>query len=457
MGEPKPIKLGPLPEGAPRTYGGRDAIRDLLAHTRPEEFGGVADTFRASGNLLTQTINDLTKYAERLVADDNWGGESARAMLGRMSQVQAYLSTLRDQITWIGPSINKVGSDLATAKQNFEDATKPIWEPIDSGSPVNPDIASPGPSKMVNNPDADAQRFMAELNNKIKDAYRSMPEALAWDAALASGAPYMPEPEEHDSTPPDDGITYDDEQPTRPITHLTGDTSAVPPAAKAAPVTTLPAGVPAGAPAPGAPVTATPVPATGPAPAVVGTATADPARSSLVSMAPTSVGTAPQKVVGELAPTRGGPSATHVGSVPATIGLEPVATEPAHTEARRLEPTRSAPDAAPTHSTLDDQPRRNGPDQVRGPIQETGGPSVRPGVVPVVDGSWTAVGRPGTAGGPTGAVTGMGGGMPFMPMAGAGVAGDYDSAFAPHRAAVRQPDDSSLFRPAHEPGQSVVD
>jgi hypothetical protein len=39
---------------------------------------------------------------------------------------------------------------------------------------------------------------------------------------------------------------------------------------------------------------------------------------------------------------------------------------------------------------------------------------------------------------------------------GGGQAG-YDDPFAPHRQAVRQPDDSGLFRPAHEPGQSVVE
>jgi uncharacterized protein YukE len=404
LGEPKPIKEGALPEGAPQSYGGRDAIRDLVMRTRPEEFGGVAGAYDRTAQLLDRTIKDLSDYASRLVADDNWGGESARAMLGRMARVQSYLGTLRSQIGDIPPSVQQVGRELASAKERFEQATQEQYATVDTGSYISRELS--------NDPDADAQRFLAELNGRVKDAHGTLPERLPWDAELASSAPYMPAP------------------------------------------------------------SATPLPNTATATATASTTTVanaatPPVASPLVSIAPTLAATTPGQVQGTLAPTGGTPSATHVGS-PTTIGLQPVvsnqqksptSTEPTRSGPRKTEPLEPEPleteprKTEPTHSVLDERPTRTVPDQARGPLQGTG-PSVRPGVVPVVDGSWHATAQPSAAAGSGGTGTGAGG-MPFMPMGG-GQAG-YDDPFAPHRQAVRQPDDSGLFRPAHEPGQSVVE
>ncbi|MEV1240388.1 hypothetical protein ACIBO2_03940 [Nonomuraea sp. NPDC050022] len=441
MGEPKPIKEGALPAGAPESYGGRDSIRRLIMSTRPEEFGGVADAYQSAGTLLDQTIKELSQYASRLVADGNWGGESARAMLGRMARVQSYLGTLRSQIGDIPSSVQQASRELATAKEQFEPATQEQYATVDTGSYISRELS--------NDPDADARRFLSDLNGRLRDAHEILPERLPWDADLASSAPYLPTPVVRDSTPTGGGI---DLESTRPVARL----ASVDPARS--------------------PISA--APQTGPlASAVPGTA------------APPILGTTPGQVPGLITSTGGTPSVAQLTGYPPTTGTQPTTSEPTRSltgtrpDTARNDPTRTGPTrTGPTRTgpTRTDNPRtdsertgdpyRSGPmrsaldvldespiaDQARSPLgglpRETG-PSVRPGVVPVVDGTWPAT-NPTSSGGPTGAAAGTGG-MPFMPMGG-GPAG-YEGAPVAHRTAPPPPDEPGLFRPAYDPGQPVVD
>ncbi|MEV0348429.1 hypothetical protein AB0H88_21865 [Nonomuraea sp. NPDC050680] len=446
MGEPKPIKEGALPAGAPESYGGRDSIRRLIMSTRPEEFGGVADAYQSAGTLLDQTIKELSHYASRLVADGNWGGESARAMLGRMARVQSYLGTLRSQIGDIPSSVQQASRALATAKEQFEQATREQYATVDTGSYISRELS--------NDPDADARRFLADLNGRLADAHGTLPARLQWDADLASSAPYLPAPVVRDSTPTGGGI---DLESTRPVARLASVDPAAPPA--------TPASVPATA--SGAPLAA----------AVPGPAT------------PPTLGTTPGQVPGLITSTGGTPSVAQLTGYPPTTGPTPTGTHPTTGEptrsltgtrpdAARTDPMRTDPmrtgdprtDDARTDGARTDDPYRSGPmrsaldvldespiaDQARSPLgglpRETG-PSVRPGVVPVVDGTWPAT-NPTSSGGPTGAAAGTGG-MPFMPMGG-GPAG-YEGAPVAHRTAPPPPDEPGLFRPAYDPGQPVVD
>ncbi|WP_433511894.1 hypothetical protein ACQP2T_50275 [Nonomuraea sp. CA-143628] len=451
MGEPKPIKEGALPAGAPESYGGRDSIRRLIMSTRPEEFGGVADAYQSAGTLLDQTIRELSQYAARLVADGNWGGESARAMLGRMARVQSYLGTLRSQIGDIPSSVQQASRELATAKERFEPATQEQYATVDTGSYISRELS--------NDPDADARRFLADLNGRLRDAHGVLPERLPWDANLASSAPYLP-PVVRDSTPTGGGI---DLESTRPVARLASVDPAASPIASGSPATPQTAL--------GAPLAA----------AVPGTA------------APPTLGTTPGQVPGLITSTGGTPSVAQLTGYPPTTGTQPDAartdptrTDSTRTDAARTDPTRtdSTRTGDPrTDSTRTDNPRtdseradgartgdryRSGPthsvldesnpvaDQARSPLgglpRETG-PSVRPGVVPVVDGTWPAT-NPASSGGPTGAAAGTGG-MPFMPMGG-GPAG-YEGAPVAHRTAPPPLDEPGLFRPAYDPGQPVVD
>ncbi|MEU7739218.1 hypothetical protein [Nonomuraea sp. NPDC049158] len=450
MGEPKPIKEGALPAGAPESYGGRDSIRRLIMSTRPEEFGGVADAYRSAGTLLDQTIKELSQYASRLVADGNWGGESARAMLGRMARVQSYLGTLRSQIDDIPSSVQQASRALATAKEQFEQATQEQYATVDTGSYISRELS--------NDPDADARRFLADLNGRLADAHGTLPARLPWDADLASRAPYLP-PVVRDSTPTGGGI---DLESTHPVSRLASVDPAASPISAASPATPLAAAVP-------------------------GTAT------------PPTLGTTPGQVPGLITSTSGTPSVAQLTGYPPTTGTQPTTSEPTRSrtgtrpDAARTDPTRTGDprtgptrtdstrtDSTRTDSTRTDNPRtdsertgdpyRSSPmhsvldqsyesliaDQARSPLgglpRETG-PSVRPGVVPVVDGTWPAT-NPASSGGPTGAAAGTGG-MPFMPMGG-GPAG-YEGAPVAHRTAPPPPDEPGLFRPAYDPGQPVVD
>ncbi|HUR06205.1 MAG TPA: hypothetical protein VM347_26900 [Nonomuraea sp.] len=452
MGEPKPIKEGALPAGAPESYGGRDSIRRLIMSTRPEEFGGVADAYQSTGTLLDQTIKELTNYASRLVADGNWGGESARAMLGRMARVQSYLGTLRSQIGDIPPSVQQAARELATAKEKFEQATQEQYYTVDTGSYISRELG--------NDPDADAQRFLGELNGRLADAHGTLPARLPWDADLASSAPYPPAPVVRDSTPVGGGIEFPDQESTRPVARLASVDRAASPIPVTPPAT---ASTPAATPAitPTAPLAAS----------VPGTAT------------PPSLGTTPGQVPGLITSTGGTPSVAQPTGYPPTTGPTPTGIQPVTAEPRRSPPgtgtrrpnqtpsdrtpsdqtpfDRTPSDGTssdPTRSVLDEGPTgaRPASDQARTPLggvpHETG-PSVRPGVVPVVDGTWPAT-RTASSGGPTGAAAGTGG-MPFMPMGG-GPTG-YEGAPTAHRTVAPPPDDSGLFRPAYDPGQPVVD
>ncbi|NUT45188.1 MAG: hypothetical protein HOV86_34870, partial [Thermoactinospora sp.] len=104
MPEPKPIKDGCLQGGNAGGYGGREQIRALIMATRPDEFGPVADAYKATSELLGTAIEVLGDSAARLVADGNWGGESARAMLTRMNRLQVYLQALRGGVDDVPPS-----------------------------------------------------------------------------------------------------------------------------------------------------------------------------------------------------------------------------------------------------------------------------------------------------------------------------------------------------------------
>ncbi|MFD1540614.1 WXG100 family type VII secretion target [Nonomuraea guangzhouensis] len=438
MGEPKPIKQGALPAGAPESYGGRDSIRRLIMSTRPEEFGGVADAYQSTGALLDQTIKELATYASRLVADGNWGGESARAMLGRMARVQSYLGTLRSQIGDIPPSVQQAGRELATAKEKFEQATQEQYYTVDTGSYISRELG--------NDPDADAQRFLAELNGRLADAHGTLPARLPWDPDLAAGAPYPPTPVVRDSTPVGGGIEFPDQESTRPVTGLASVDRAASPISVTPPANTF---------TPAAPLAAS----------IPGTA------------APLTLGTTPGQVPGLITSTGGTPSVAQLTGYPPTTGPTPTGRRPITAEPRRsptgtgirqsdgtpTDPKPSGRTSAdgrpsdPTRSVLDEGPARPASDQARTPLgsvpHETG-PSVRPGVVPVVDGTWPVT-RTALSGGPTGAAAGTGG-MPFMPMGG-GPTGYEGAPAAAHRTVAPPPDDSGLFRPAYDPGRPVVD
>ncbi|MEV6153232.1 hypothetical protein AB0L53_23080 [Nonomuraea sp. NPDC052129] len=438
MGEPKPIKEGALPADAPESYGGRDSIRRLIMSTRPEEFGGVADAYQSAGTLLDQTIKELSQYASRLVADGNWGGESARAMLGRMARVQSYLGTLRSQIGDIPSSVQQASRELATAKEQFESATQEQYATVDTGSYISRELS--------NDPDAEARRFLADLNGRLRDAHGILPERLPWDADLASSAPYLPTPVVRDSTPTGGGINLESTRPAARLASVDPAASPIAPGSPATPQTAL-----------GAPL----------ASAVPGTAT------------PPTLGTTPGQVPGLITSTGGTPSVAQLTGYPPTTGTQPTTTEPTRsltgtrTDAARTDPTRTdnpRTDSERTDSARTGDPYRSSPmrsvldqshespiaDQARSPLgglpRETG-PSVRPGVVPVVDGTWPAT-QPTSSGGPTGAAAGTGG-MPFMPMGG-GPAG-YEGAPVAHRTAPPPLDEPGLFRPAYDPGQPVVD
>jgi hypothetical protein len=82
-------------------------------------------------------------------------------------------------------------------------------------------------------------------------------------------------------------------------------------------------------------------------------------------------------------------------------------------------------------------------------VQDTG-PSVRPGSVPIVDGSWPETRSPGSGGHAPGAPTA--GGMPFMPMGGMA---PIESQAGRRTFTSESGDD--LFRPATDGGVPVVE
>jgi hypothetical protein len=417
--QPKPIKEGCLQGGDPHAYGGREAIRALVMGTRPEEFQTAADSYDTVSELLTTTIATLGDSAARLVADGSWSGESARAMLTRMNRLQAYLQSLRGSLEAIPPGLANVGRELTSAKERFDETTAQRTRQVYA--------MGTGGEVPVNDPDEDARQFMVRLNGVFHQAHADLPDRLPWDAELASPAPPLPSSERTPTPVQSRGLPFEDTVPARSSTGLAatpgGDTppstgngqpggamsettlvsaqspgtpgdarpSAMPglPAATGSPMTPTQA---MGTPAMGTPVTGTPVTGTPQQPA--GNRSGQPTG---LSPAPTS-----------------GPAPPRQGDTPAdrVVGRE---------------------------------------DQFRDVslVQDTG-PSVRPGSVPIVDGSWPETRSPGSGGHAPGAPTA--GGMPFMPMGGMA---PIESQAGRRTFTSESGDD--LFRPATDGGVPVVE
>ncbi|MFC7723028.1 WXG100 family type VII secretion target [Nonomuraea recticatena] len=147
----------------------------------PEEFSTVAHAYQSTAALLGDTVKRLKDYATRLVSDGDWGGESARAMLGRMALLQEYLHSLQAGLTHIPDALEMAGGELSVAKEKFDKATEQQYVTVDAGATVS--------AEFVNDPNADAREFMRQLNGRLAEAHRKFPERLPWDAELASAAP----------------------------------------------------------------------------------------------------------------------------------------------------------------------------------------------------------------------------------------------------------------------------
>ncbi|GAA3141819.1 hypothetical protein [Nonomuraea salmonea] len=454
MPEPKPIKTGCLQGGDPQGYGGRDAIRTLIMSTRPEEFGPVAAAYRQTAELLTTTITTLGDGAARLVADGNWGGESARAMLTRMNRLQTYLRALRDRLEDVPPSLEGVAKELTTAKERFEQATKPQTHyAMGSGST--------DPAHPTNDPDGAARAFIARLNTAFHTGHSALPDRLPWDAELASPAPYLPPPGEPGTTP------------ARPGTSLSGtlDPTAGTPGTTAgtAPATpTSPGTAPGTATSPGtAPGTATsPGSTTGPGgTALPGTVpqpgTAGFTGTGLASTTPHPSATGSPGSPGSSAMT-GSSGLTGTSGLTGMPGAMGATAQPGTTERGRPTDLVRPTDAGrstdsgfstdPGFSTDSGRPGDPGPVPYGRDTATAQGPSVRPGSVPVVGGPAAATGPPGGLGGEPGAAGMAGaGGVPFMPMA-AGAAADRQGTRRPGAG----PADDDFFRPSVDTPPPVV-
>lgn len=418
MPGPEPIKDGCLSGGNVDAYGGVAEIRRMVMGTMPEEFGPVAESYKSTSKLLTDTIESLRESAVRLVADGNWGGESARAMLSRMSRLQAYLQALRGEVDRVPPSLERVSRELAVAREAFDKATEQETMYVDAGMG--------GGVVPVGDPDEDARRFMRTLNGHFQEAYEAMPERLPWDAELASPVPYMPPPERAPSEPQGDRLQFEDTMPIRQArTDLAGTAGYQPPAASPAQAAAPPGGSPAAVPLPTPPLGNASL--TG-----VSTAGGPPsgtANGLLPGTPPPDIPTAGAPTPGGAAPGRG--VQPHAG-VPPTVATSPP-------PGQNRSPSRLAgPAAGAPHD----------PYATSRAAADTG-PSVRPGSVPVVDGSWPAT-RPIAGGGEPGPTAA--GGAPFMPMGG----------MAPHegqaggRSKARKGGDDDFFRPAADGGPPVV-
>ncbi|MFC5823947.1 hypothetical protein [Nonomuraea insulae] len=412
MPEPIPIKNGCLQGGNTNLYGNRDAIRVLIMGTRPEEFGPVADSYRKTADLLTTTITTLGDSAARLVADGNWGGESARAMLTRMNRLQAYLRSLRDGVNGVPPALVDASAALAEAKKTFDQTTKPVHAYAMGAGSTDPD-------EPVNDPDGAARAVMTQLNGAYRNAHTALPDRLPWDAALASPAPYLPAVAPGPTPTQGGDLRYEDTVPARSseLAQAAGHqqtSPGSPPGASPAqpPVSTAP--VTGGTLAPGTPALTVPA----------GTGQLSGATSSN-GQTPTT-GTSTQ------------PSTSGAGQ-PNANGQVPAASTPVTPSAR---PTTPAP------SSTGNQNTGRAADPYTRTAQESGGPSVRAGSVPVVDGSWNGSKPPASGGGAGGTGTS---GMPFMPMSGA-AAPDNRSSSRP----MTSKSDDDFFRPEVDCGPPVV-
>lgn len=425
MPQPQPIKHGCLQGGNVNAYGGREEIRRLVMGTAPEEFAPVVDAYKKTSQLLTDTIAALGDSAARLVADGNWGGESARAMLTRMNRLQAYLQSLRNGVDGVPPALETVGGELASAKERFDKATEQqeYW--------VEASGMGAGSMEPLNDPDADARAFMQQLNGVYQRAYTAMPDALAWDPELASPAPYLPSPVAPVSAPaPGGDLPFESTVPVRSRTDLAGTPGH--------PLT--PAGpLPGQAAVPGAPAGASPP-------------------TSLVNWpgVPPAVGGGQPAPAG-LLPS---PGTTPSGNSARTTGTTPAGTTPAGTTRPPGDPRSPGTNRPSDPNRPADRNRPSDPFQSRAadPYQSPGtsaaqeprpsGPSVRPGSVPVVDGSWPPARSP-VAGAEPGATAS--GGMPFLPMG-----GSPDGGQNARRSTASKSADDDFFRPEVVHGPPVV-
>ncbi|MFC4006059.1 hypothetical protein ACFOY2_02415 [Nonomuraea purpurea] len=412
MPEPRPIKEGCLQGGNPNAYGGREQIRGLVMGTRPDEFGPVADAYRQTSRLLTETIAALRESAGRLVADGNWGGESARAMLTRMNRIQSYLQALRGGVDGVPLSLENVSRELVSAKERFDQATEQRTR--------NVYAMGSGGEIPVNDADEDARQFMVRLNGVFHNAHAELPDRLPWDAALASQAPYLP-PDGPAPTPPVRGgdLPFEDTAPVRPTTDLAASPGYQATSAGPLPgASTTPGAIPPAA-APAPPVTTAP-PVGVPTPPSAGR----PPGTTSTASAPNA-----QQPNGDPRNARQpiGPVHTPPPGVPAPPqGRSPI--EQAAPPAGRRDPDVATAQQARASES---------------------GPSVRPGSVPVVDASWPATG-PAPAGAER-ATTG-GTGMPFMPMG--GMAGQENQ--TGRRTGNARGGGDDFFRPAVDCGPPVV-
>ncbi|MER6004740.1 hypothetical protein ABT120_39740 [Nonomuraea angiospora] len=415
MPQPQPIKHGCLQGGNVNAYGGREEIRRLVMGTGPEEFAPVVDAYKKTSQLLTDTIAALGDSAARLVADGNWGGESARAMLTRMNRLQAYLQSLRNGVDGVPPGLETVGGELASAKERFDKATEQqeYW--------VEASGMGAGSMESLNDPDADARAFMQQLNGVYQRAYTAMPDALAWDPELASPAPYLPPPVGPASVPAQSGdLPFESTVPVRSRTDLAGTPGQ--------PLT--PAGpLPGQAAVPGAPAGASPPTSLANWPGVP---------PAVGGGQPAPAGTVPP--AGLLPPP--GTVPTPAGRDPRTTGTTPAATT-------RPPSSQGNPGRPGTNRPVDPYQGRPA-DPGTSAAQEPGpsGPSVRPGSVPVVDGSWPPTRSP-VAGAEPGATAS--GGMPFLPMGGPGDGGQNA-----RRSTASKDADDDFFRPEVVHGPPVV-
>ncbi|MEU6715410.1 hypothetical protein ABZ897_28430 [Nonomuraea sp. NPDC046802] len=416
MPEPRPIKEGCLQGGNPNAYGGREQIRGLVMGTRPEEFGPVADAYKQTSRLLTDTIEELGEAAGRLVADGNWGGGSARAMLTRMNRIQSYLQALRGGVDGVPPSLENVSRELASAKERFDQATEQRTR--------NVYAMGSGGEIPVNNADEDARQFMVRLNGVFHNAHAGLPDRLPWDAALASPAPYLP-PDGPAPTPPVRGgdLPFEDTVPVRATTDLAASpgyqaTSAGPlPGASTTPGAIAPAHAPAPPVTTAPPVGVPTLPSAGRPPGTTSTASAPNAQQPNGGPVNAQQPNARQPI---------GPVHTPPPGVPTPPqGRSPIGQD-------------APPDSRRDPSTTAQQARAS-----------ESGPSVRAGSVPVVDASWPASG-PAPAGAERAATGGAG--MPFMPM---GAMAGQESQTSRRTGNARGGDDD-FFRPAVDCGPPVV-
>ncbi|SEF80280.1 hypothetical protein SAMN05444920_101705 [Nonomuraea solani] len=426
MPEPVPIKDSGLPAGDVSSYGDRDRIKQRIEQAKPGEFQPVMDAYGAASTELTEAIGALAGYAANLVADGNWGGESARAMLTRMNRLQTYMRSLRDGLNALPPGLRTVRDALVTAQRDFEGATALRGDWTEAG---------PGYGQMTyNDPDQEARTFMAALNPSYHAGHDAMPQRLPWDEVLASPEPYMPPIERPPAPVRGNDLPYGD-------TSRSGLAETSGPAAAGSQSGTSTAA------APGSPAQPTPGPtpgsAPGPTPQTPPPAAPPPVTAAPPVPAPGGTGLLSGTTPGQTGAARPGtPVTTPPGTAPpgttdADRPKSPVPTPAATPTARR--------DSAPTSG----QPTGN-PYTTTAQEAASQGPSVRPGSVPVVDGSWPATRSP-VAGAQPG-TTGMAG-MPFMPMGG-GIPQDGQS--AARRPVTSKSRDDDFFQPDVDHGPPVV-